>query len=139
MDIPIRHLGDQIKMGEYRWWNPGVKGVGVIKVKITGISSSGAPLIGRTYIVELPAWVKFGTEYDYTHVTAFECHLHEEHPFGVEHGDLAGYLECPWCGGKRQRIQPNADLNIVLQCTDKKCNRTGLISMATWKKIEKHQ
>lgn len=139
METPLRHFGDQIKMGEYRWWNPGVKGVGVIKVKIVGLATSGAPLIGKTYIVEYPSWVKFGTDYDYTHGVAFECHLHEDHPFGAEQGDLTHYLECPWCGFKRQRVQPNADLNVVLQCMNKECNRIGLISMATWKKIEKCQ
>lgn len=82
MEIALRHFDEQVKMGEYRWWNPGVKGIGVVKVKIVGLATSGAPLIGKTYIVELPSWVKFGTPYDYTHVTAFECHLYKEHHLG---------------------------------------------------------
>jgi hypothetical protein len=126
-------------MGEYRWWNPGVKEVGVIKVKIVGISSTGAPLIGRTYIVELPSWVKFGTEYDYTHVTAFECHLHEKHPFGADHGELAHYLECPWCGYKRHRISKPGGNEVTLRCGNTKCERIGIITLAAWKKIEKCQ
>lgn len=139
MDIPLRHLGDQIKMGEYRWWNPGIKGLGGVQVKVVGIASTGAPLIGRTYIVELPAWSKLVSEYDYTHMAAFECHLHEEAP---NNHKAEEYLECPWCGYRRHRIRSEYVMNptdITLKCGNSKCGKTGIITMETWEKIEGKQ
>jgi hypothetical protein len=141
MDMPIRHLDHEpIKMGEYRWWNSGgVRGMmDAIKVKIVGLATTGAPVIGRTYIVELPAWVNFGAKhgYDYTHIAAFECHLYEEHPSGAAE-NLVHYLECPHCEYRRHRVKSELVINdVMLKCCNPKCGRTGIITAATWAKIE---
>lgn len=55
----------------YMVWSPTVE-IQNHPVRVCGIASTGAPVIGLTYIVELLAPLP---DYPYTHAAAFEVHL----------------------------------------------------------------
>lgn len=58
--------------GTERLWNPGVPNIQDVPVKVCGLATTGVPVLGRTYIVEL---LKPIEGYEYTHAAAFEVHL----------------------------------------------------------------
>ena len=60
--------------GSERVWSPSAL---IIKhpVRICGVASTGAPVLGITYIAELLEPIP---GYDYTHVPVFELHLDSE-------------------------------------------------------------
>ena len=62
----------KLKQGTVRMWYPGVPEIDGSPVIICGLASSGVPILGITYIVELSNPLK---DYPYTHAVAFECHL----------------------------------------------------------------
>jgi len=66
-------LGEKMfKQGEMCSWNPGVEGIKDHPVKVCGVATTGVPILGLTYIVEV---LKPIENLNYTHVAAFECHL----------------------------------------------------------------
>jgi hypothetical protein len=76
---PVNEQKSLIPNGHTRYWNPKIPGLGVFKVKVVGVATTGAPVIGRSYIVELPENLRL-PQYDYRYVVAFECHLSEDAP-----------------------------------------------------------
>ena len=62
----------KLKQGSIRTWYPGIPELDGMQVKICGLSTTGQPVIGISYIVELP---KKLPSYPYTHAVALEIHL----------------------------------------------------------------
>ncbi len=75
--------GHHYKLGTKCMWDTvntvdGVMEKVKIPVKIVGLATTGMPVIGVGYVIELPLKVPF-LDYPYTHTVAFECHLEEIH------------------------------------------------------------
>ena len=128
-------MNTQIPMGAYRYWNPKVSELGVYRVKVVGIATTGAPVIGRSYIVELPEGLKLPS-YPYSHVVAFECHLSESVAEPLwEPNPFDHYMVCPWCNKRRFKAGLDHSFNVQLVCSNNKCGKIGTITKQTWDKI----
>lgn len=64
----------RLRQGQTRRWYPGVAYLDGIEVKIVGMASTGTPILGEGYVIELPVTLKIA-DYPYTHAVAFEGHL----------------------------------------------------------------
>ena len=65
-------MTSQLKQGDIRTWEPGVREIGQMLVRVCGVASNGVPVLGLSYIVEPLSPIE---GYEYSHAVAFECHL----------------------------------------------------------------